>query len=447
MPVREILVHVSGPGTIQDEQRYRRLAREYDTFEAGPFHRLVESEHFSAAKAEAAEFHGNTPSQDRRKALAGTPHEEDIHDTTSGKRFDDAMNQRLSPHPHKRPSEPTSTGKSGTAQKKRRLQYIHETPLAAAALESQLLTESLIPVSVPLETWDTSGTSPSQAQADAYEPDTISAIGGDALAKRADATAADPPDGHAISHTDRRQPKGQTQHPQEPQEKHARRNGCAPGASPPRLSAGLLRGESVPHRQTADRGPRKSFPRTRASAATPTSTSKTAQDTSTPFTPHPSITLPPPPNPSLTRTPTNHLTPSLSTLAEASSLEENFTRHATYHRHLPNPLERGSWTIPLSDTAWRFTCGDGSPAGEAREEMTRMIQDFVRTGQGGWGMSCAVEGEGEEMVMRVFCFAGVVGHVYLLVWVASRSLVGRVGAVWRDGGGVGVVEVGMGDRG
>lgn len=92
-----------------------------------------------------------------------------------------------------------------------------------------------------------------------------------------------------------------------------------------------------------------------------------------------------------------------------------------------------------------------------QREFWEYLRGFVEGGQAGWGVTCFREDdEGRETVddgddddgraeglgvVRVYCWGEVVGHVYLLLFVASQSKVKRTGARWVDAGGLTVVEM------
>ena len=61
-------------------------------------------------------------------------------------------------------------------------------------------------------------------------------------------------------------------------------------------------------------------------------------------------------------------------------------------------------------------------------------------GSGPWGE--VVEGEeGEGLVVKVFGWGEVVGHLWLILWVASQRKITGVGATWRDYSGEVIVTM------
>lgn len=78
------------------------------------------------------------------------------------------------------------------------------------------------------------------------------------------------------------------------------------------------------------------------------------------------------------------------------------------------------------------------------EELRRSAWEFLgrhlEGGLVGWGVSC---GRDEAFSwMRVYCWGGVVGHLYLVLWLASQRRVKATGTVWVAGDGERVVVMG-----
>jgi len=103
---------------------------------------------------------------------------------------------------------------------------------------------------------------------------------------------------------------------------------------------------------------------------------------------------------------------------------------------------------------------------QLRKDFWDWLEEFVGTGQAGWGVSCvrvkaaADKGDGEgggngdvnmdvdvdkeeeeTCDLRVYCWGEVVEHIYYLLFVASRSKVKMAGLQWLDGAGEVVVQM------
>jgi len=105
---------------------------------------------------------------------------------------------------------------------------------------------------------------------------------------------------------------------------------------------------------------------------------------------------------------------------------------------------------------------------QLRKDFWDWLEEFVGTGQAGWGVSCvrvdagggkvgaagggigggdvnmdvAMDGEdGQIWNLRVYCWGEVVEHIYYLLFVASRSKVKIAGLRWLDGAGEVVVQM------
>ncbi|KAJ6783890.1 hypothetical protein PWT90_04940 [Aphanocladium album] len=103
------------------------------------------------------------------------------------------------------------------------------------------------------------------------------------------------------------------------------------------------------------------------------------------------------------------------------------------HRAL-DPLERGHW---------RVDC-DRWPA-DARADAWAFLTSYVRSGLAGWGVWCRRSGGGEEedggRVIKLYGWAHVAKHTYLLLYLASGRQIKATGARWFDADGVVALEV------
>jgi hypothetical protein len=134
----------------------------------------------------------------------------------------------------------------------------------------------------------------------------------------------------------------------------------------------------------------------------------------------------PAPQPSLQPFKT-HITESLKYLSETASLAQSY-KPIFISRDLEQS-ERGCWTFDM--TPW--------PA-QLRSEFFQFLAKMIETGRVGWGVWCVRE-PASSLTARVFCWGEVVRHVYLMLYVASKSKVRKLGLRWVDAGGEVVVQM------
>lgn len=155
------------------------------------------------------------------------------------------------------------------------------------------------------------------------------------------------------------------------------------------------------------------------------------------ITPH-EIHPPPPRTASWGPRPPQIITPALHHLALQLELPRRY-RPASQTRPLRD-LERGFWAVGTA--AWSLS---------TREQAWAALGAYLGQGRGGWGVwavrsgerkALAGESEGVELPgLRVYCWGGVAGHVYLLLYLVSQRRVKGTGARWVDGGGQVVVRM------
>ncbi|EMC93383.1 hypothetical protein BAUCODRAFT_125250 [Baudoinia panamericana UAMH 10762] len=128
---------------------------------------------------------------------------------------------------------------------------------------------------------------------------------------------------------------------------------------------------------------------------------------------------------------TTHVTRSLQWLVENSQISDHF-QPVRVTRNV-DLLERGYWLfrtdalpLELQVTTWQF------------------LQKMIASGNAGWGIWCVRElgreDEGEAAVetvgtlgnLKIFCWGEVIKHIYLMLYVASKSKVRRLGLQWCD---------------
>ncbi|KAK0672882.1 hypothetical protein QBC41DRAFT_312984 [Cercophora samala] len=122
--------------------------------------------------------------------------------------------------------------------------------------------------------------------------------------------------------------------------------------------------------------------------------------------------------------PEDVISPVLAKLATELDLSVRF-RPQSQTREL-RPFERGywlvetaSWPADLKLSAWVF------------------LSDYIEKGIAGWGTSCSRDRDFSWLKLR--CWGCVVGHMHLLLYVASRRQVKDTGMKWYGGDGKAVV--------
>lgn len=133
----------------------------------------------------------------------------------------------------------------------------------------------------------------------------------------------------------------------------------------------------------------------------------------------------PPPNPSLQRFET-HVTESLKYLTDNDKLAECY-RPVFVGRDLEQ-FERGCWVISIA--SW---------PPQLRNGFFQFLAKMIESGRVGWGVWCAREPSSLEV--RVFCWGETVRHIYLMLYVASKSKVRKLGLKWVDANDEVVVQM------
>jgi hypothetical protein len=96
------------------------------------------------------------------------------------------------------------------------------------------------------------------------------------------------------------------------------------------------------------------------------------------------------------------------------------------HTRALDPLERGHWL--LSTTAF-------SP--EIKHKFWDFLTKFFDEGRAGWGVWCMREGE----TVKVYCWGEVVREVWCMLFLGSHRKINRVAARWIDSAGEVVVQM------
>ncbi|PYH43875.1 uncharacterized protein BP01DRAFT_358065 [Aspergillus saccharolyticus JOP 1030-1] len=184
-----------------------------------------------------------------------------------------------------------------------------------------------------------------------------------------------------------------------------------------------------------------------------------------------------PPLPPISRSPfESHITPTLSMLVTRLRSGRTYTPVKQF-RDL-DALERGYWFLlinlvpddaPLSAAA----AGGSSINTHTIWDITlfnrfwTFLSEFISEGRAGWGVWCILEdapspaplqpgnratasaatpSSGTEvatqrLTLKVYAWGEVALHVYLLLFLASERRIRRMGAQWRDGGDVVIIEM------
>ena len=138
------------------------------------------------------------------------------------------------------------------------------------------------------------------------------------------------------------------------------------------------------------------------------------------------IRPPPPP------TSTNDLTPDMLITSPLQNLVQKMPLIALFRpeeqtREL-RPMERGHWIV---------NCGNWDTG--IRKRCWECLGNFIGKGMGGWGVWCIRDAE--LNALKLYCWGNVVGHTYLLLYMASESKIKGTGACWIGGDGEAVVEM------
>lgn len=148
----------------------------------------------------------------------------------------------------------------------------------------------------------------------------------------------------------------------------------------------------------------------------------------------------------------SHLTPYLALVASKSPAKKYFYPRAQFTRSL-QPQERGYWKITISDPSSKRAWNE-----KTQTDFWEFMQHAVGEGDAGWGVSCFVEvvQHGQEQqenlstsqmdpakrtVYQMYCYGEVVPHVYLMMRLASGGKLRNVLAEWLDGDEKVVVRV------
>lgn len=200
----------------------------------------------------------------------------------------------------------------------------------------------------------------------------------------------------------------------------------------------LVRAESDPlpskrHKPQAS-SPILSLPRSSSDSCakppTPTTNPNLAQPPTSQLLPQLTSLEIRPPSPEPTTdslSPTSLISSKLAKLAQDLSSRYRPQAHPPPPRAL-HPLERGYWLVDSS--AW-------TP--ETRIDTWTFLTNYIRSGLAGWGVWCRRSEDWAQM--RLYGWAHVAKHTYLLLYLASGRVVKMTGARWVDAEGEAVIVV------
>jgi hypothetical protein len=164
-----------------------------------------------------------------------------------------------------------------------------------------------------------------------------------------------------------------------------------------------------------------------SSEATKESTLSTPRFEAKPALAEKSEIHPPPPTTSMgDLTPKMLITPSLEQIAQKMPLAALF-RPKEQLRDL-RPMERGHWMV--RSEKWDLS---------VRRRCCEFLGNFIERGMGGWGVWCIWEEEWDNI--KVYCWGTIVGHIYLLLYMASESKIKETGACWIGGDGQVIIRM------
>lgn len=135
------------------------------------------------------------------------------------------------------------------------------------------------------------------------------------------------------------------------------------------------------------------------------------------------LTIRPPEPQVLTKHFTSHVTEALRFLTEQSVVKDHYMP-VSVARDL-RPLERGYWLVDAS--SW---------VPQQQLDFWQYLEQTVGSGNAGWGIWCCREQKNDDVldfgVVKVFCWGETVKHVYLMLYVASKSKIRKLGVQWVD---------------
>ncbi|OAA79459.1 hypothetical protein LEL_02945 [Akanthomyces lecanii RCEF 1005] len=110
--------------------------------------------------------------------------------------------------------------------------------------------------------------------------------------------------------------------------------------------------------------------------------------------------------------------------------------HDLSSRYRPT-MHRSTTLDPLERGHWRVDCSTWPPA--QRADAWAFLVSYIRSGLAGWGVWCRRSADSHEI--KLYGWAHVAKHTYLLLYLASGRHIKATGAKWFDAEGVVAVEV------
>ena len=102
-----------------------------------------------------------------------------------------------------------------------------------------------------------------------------------------------------------------------------------------------------------------------------------------------------------------------------------------YRPRIVRPLD------PLERGYWRLDCRAWTPA--RRADAWLFLRNYLRSGLAGWAVWCVRDASHDYI--RLYAFAALAKHTYLLLYLASGRQVKATGAQWVDGEGCVALQV------
>ncbi|OAL07562.1 hypothetical protein IQ06DRAFT_289269 [Phaeosphaeriaceae sp. SRC1lsM3a] len=138
---------------------------------------------------------------------------------------------------------------------------------------------------------------------------------------------------------------------------------------------------------------------------------------------------PPPPKISIERP---GKLPSQVTKHFAAIKKQNPKRFKPVRKHdIPRADDRGYWSVPCSK--W---------PSKAQHELWSSMSEHISSGRLGWGVTLHRDGSSQTFgSVRLYCWAELIEHTWLLLWLCSSGEIAKSGSKWMDAGGSVVYEV------
>lgn len=95
-------------------------------------------------------------------------------------------------------------------------------------------------------------------------------------------------------------------------------------------------------------------------------------------------------------------------------------------RRVLRPFERGYWHVDCS--AWPDSI---------KRDTWGFLTNYVSNGDAGWGIWC--RRDKDYKWIRLYCWGCAIGHMHLLLYLASRRELNYTGTTWVGGDGEAVV--------